>query len=262
MDPSTCPPLLEMKGMHKSFGAVKAVENVDLTLHRGEILGLVGDNAAGKSTLMKLLTAVHKPDRGKITIEAKEVKIESPLDARRLGIEMIYQDFSLAPNLSVADNIFLGREEYRSLLGIRVLNRRRMDDASRRALAETSMRFDSVRTIVTDLSGGQRQAVAIARATASDAKIIIMDEPTASLSVKSIPPLLDLMKRLREVGKSMIFITHRIQDIFSTCDRIMVLRRGVCVGVSPMKDTDIEEVTGLITGSRETFGSQPNHHAH
>jgi ABC-type sugar transport system ATPase subunit len=255
-------PLLEMKGMCKSFGAVRAVEDVDLKLYKGEILGLVGDNAAGKSTLMKLLTAVHEPDRGRIYLEGKEVRIESPIDARHLGIEMIYQDFSLAPNLSITDNIFLGREAYRSLLGIRVLNRRKMDDASREALEDTSMPFDSVRVAVTDLSGGQRQAVAIARATAFDAKIIVMDEPTASLSVRSIPPLLDLMKRLRAVGKSMIFITHRIQDIFSTCDRIMVLRRGLCVGVSPAKDTDIEEVTGLITGSRETFGSAPNHQEH
>lgn len=251
---TTSSPLLEMIGIHKEFGAVKAVQNVNLTLNQGEILGLVGDNAAGKSTLMKCLTAVHRFNKGKILFKGEEVKITSPLEARKIGIEMIYQDFSLAPNLSIMDNIFLGHELYLRLLGIRILDRRKMEKISREAMEQTHIRIDSVRTIVTDLSGGQRQAVAIARATAFDAKIIIMDEPTASLSVKTIPPLLELMKKLRQNGVSMIFITHRIQDIFATCDRIMVMRRGVCVGVSKTTDTSIDEVSSLITGSRETFG--------
>lgn len=251
----TSPVLLEMKGMSKSFGAVRAVQNVDLVLHHREILGLVGDNAAGKSTLMKLLTGVHKPDTGSIYIDGKKVKIDTPLDARHLGIEMIYQDFSLAPNLNISDNIFLGREKTRSFLGLKFLDRKRMDEVARRATGETNIRVDSVRATVSNLSGGQMQAVAIARATAFDAKILIMDEPTASLSVKAIPQFLDLTKRLRDAGNSMIFITHRLADIFSVCDRVMVLRRGVCVGVSPIHETDIDQVTGLITGSRETFDS-------
>ncbi len=246
-------PLLQMVGIYKDFGAVKAVQNVDLTLEKGEILGLVGDNAAGKSTLMKCLTAVHTFDKGKIFFEGKEVKITDPLEARNLGIEMIYQDFSLAPNLSITDNIFLGREIVRPFLGIGILNRRKMQEISRKAMEQTHIRIDSVYTNVTELSGGQRQAVAIARATAFDAKVIIMDEPTASLSVKTITPLLDLMKKLRDQGVSMIFITHRIQDIFETCDRIMVMRRGVCVGGAKTTETNIDEITGLISGSRETF---------
>jgi simple sugar transport system ATP-binding protein len=250
---TTSIPLLEMKGIYKNFGAVKAVQNVDLTLGKGEILGLVGDNAAGKSTLMKCLTAVYGHDKGKIIFEGKEVKINSPLEARQLGIEMIYQDFSLAPNLSITDNIFLGREARRPFLGVGILNRRKMEQVSRDAMEQTHIRIDSVRTNVTELSGGQRQAVAIARATAFDAKIIIMDEPTASLSVKTIKPLLDLMRKLRDQGVSMIFITHRIQDIFDTCDRIMVMRRGVCVGISKTGDTNVDEISGLISGSRETF---------
>jgi simple sugar transport system ATP-binding protein len=255
-------PLLEMIGMSKSFGPVRAVVDVDLILNRGEILGVVGDNAAGKSTLMNLLTAVHKPDAGEIFMEGKPVRIDSPRIARNLGIEMIHQDFSLTPNLSVMDNVFLGREMTRSVLGLPVLNRKKMKEIALQVIGETGIRLSSANTLVTDLSGGQQQVVAIARALAFDAKIIIMDEPTASLSVKAIPSLLELMKRFRDEGISMIFITHRIQDIFHTCDRVMVLRRGACVGESPIKQTNIVEVSGLITGSREAFGAAPNHHSH
>jgi simple sugar transport system ATP-binding protein len=255
-------PLLEMKGMSKSFGSVQAVVDVDLELYPGEILGVVGDNAAGKSTLMKLLTAVHKPDAGQVFIEGEQVEIHGPHIARSLGIEMIYQDFSLAPNLSITDNVFLGRELKHRFAGFSILNRKKMSRTAEQVLGHTLIRIDSVQTIVTDLSGGQQQAVAIARALAFDAKIIIMDEPTASLSVKAIPPLLELMRRFRDEGISMIFITHRIQDIFDTCDRVMVLRRGSCVGISTIDKTNIDEVTGLITGSREAFGIAPNHHAH
>jgi ABC-type sugar transport system ATPase subunit len=251
-----------MRKMSKSFGPVQAVVDVDLVLHEGEILGVVGDNAAGKSTLMKLLTAVHEADHGEIFFDGDQVHIESPRDARKLGIEMIYQDFSLSPNLSVMDNVFLGREATRTILGIPVLNRRRMKEVSLEVIGETGIRLDSAKTLVTDLSGGQQQAVAIARALAFDAKVIIMDEPTASLSVKAIPPLLEMMTQFRDQGKSMIFITHRIQDIFSTCDRVMVLRRGHSVGVSSIENTTVDEVTGLITGRIESFGSRPDQLAH
>lgn len=255
-------PLLYMRGMTKSFGPVQAVVDVDLVLHKGEILGVVGDNAAGKSTLMKLLTGVHQQDEGVITLEGKRVTIDSPHKARTLGIEMIYQDFSLSPNLSVVDNVFLGREATRSFLGLPVLDRKRMREVSLEVIGETGVRLESANTVVTDLSGGQQQAVAIARALAFDAKIIIMDEPTASLSVKAIPPLLELMAEFRAAGKSMIFITHRIQDIFSTCDRVMVLRRGRALGESSIENTTVDEVTNLITGQQEAFGTLPDHKAH
>lgn len=258
---ATATALLEMRGMSKSFGSVNAVVDVDLRLTKGEILGLVGDNAAGKSTLMKLLTAVHRQDAGEIYVEGKRVRIDNPHTARSLGIEMIYQDYSLAPNLNITDNVFLGRELKKSFAGLPVLNRREMNKVAQAVLRQTHIPLGSVETIVTDLSGGQQQAVAIARGLAFDAKIMIMDEPTASLSVKAIPPLLELMKRLRDKGMSMIFITHRIQDIFHTCDRVMVLRRGSCVGDSPIRETDIDEVTGLITGSREAFAVSPTHAA-
>ena len=251
-------PLLEMRGMSKSFGSVKAVVNVDLMLSRGEILGLVGDNAAGKSTLMKMLTAVHKPDEGEIFIEGEPVKIDSPRKARELGIEMIYQDFSLAPNLNITENIFLGREIKRSFMGFPVLNRKKMNQLAEEALRGSLIRIDSVQSIVTDLSGGQQQGVAIARAIAFDAKIIIMDEPTASLSIKAISPLLERMKQLRDQGISMIFITHRIQDIFSTCDRVMVLRRGSSVCDTAIENTSVEEIFSLITGRHEGCGQPTN----
>jgi len=248
-------PILEMTGISKSFGAVKAVQEVDLKLYHGEILGLVGDNAAGKSTLMKVLSGVHRPDKGIIRIEGKEVHIENPHQARDLGIDMIYQDFALAPNLSIADNIFLGREEIQTFGVIRFLNRKKMHLEAEHALESTNIRIDSVKTTVSQLSGGQMQAVAIARATAFGAKILVMDEPTASLSVKAIPQLLELMVRLKNSGTPIIFITHRLQDIFSVCDRVMVLRRGECAGVSDIKDTNMDEVTSLITGAKESFNS-------
>jgi simple sugar transport system ATP-binding protein len=251
-------PLLAMRGMSKSFGSVKAVVDVDLVLNRGEILGLVGDNAAGKSTLMKMLTAVHQPDEGEIFIDGEPVKIDSPRKARELGIEMIYQDFSLAPNLNITENIFLGREIKRSFMGISVLNRKRMNQLAEEALKGSLIRIDSVQSIVTDLSGGQQQGVAIARAIAFDAKIIIMDEPTASLSIKAITPLLERMKQLRDQGISMIFITHRIQDIFSTCDRVMVLRRGTKVCDTAIENTTVDEIFGLITGRHEGCGQPAN----
>jgi ABC-type sugar transport system ATPase subunit len=247
--------VLEMKGISKSFGAVKAVQDVDLTLYSGEILGLVGDNAAGKSTLMKVLSGVHRPEKGKICIEGKEVHIENPHQARDLGIEMIYQDFALAPNLSVVDNIFLGREENRTFGVIRFLNRAKMYKEAEHALESTNIRIDNVKTAINQLSGGQMQAVAIARATAFGAKILVMDEPTASLSVKAIPQLLDLMLNLKSIGTPIIFITHRLQDIFQVCNRVMVLRRGVRAGVANIEDTNMDEVTGLITGAKDTFNS-------
>ncbi len=197
---ASAPPLLEMRGMSKAFGPVMAVAGVDLVLDEGEILGVVGDNAAGKSTLMKLLTAVHRPDAGEIYIKGKPVQIDSPRTARKHGIEMIYQDFSLSPNLNVVDNVFLGRELTRSIVGLRILNRKKMNEITRKVIGETGIRIDSIQSLVTDLSGGQRQVIAIARALASEARIIIMDEPTASLSVKAIPPLIELMKKLRDSG--------------------------------------------------------------
>lgn len=242
-------PLVEMKGISKTFGAIKALQNVDLTLYHNEILGLVGDNAAGKSTLMKILTGVHRADEGKICIEGKEVTINRPSDARVLGIEMVYQDFALAPNLDVIDNIFLGREETKNLGGlIKVLDKSGMRERGINAIQALQVDMGQFDSLVRFLSGGQQQAVAIARATLYRPKVIVMDEPSASLSVKAIQRLLELMKRFRQEGISLIFITHRLPDIFSVSDRIMVLRAGKKVAERKITEVTLDGVIKLILG--------------
>jgi simple sugar transport system ATP-binding protein len=242
-------PLVEMNGISKNFGAIKALQNVDLTLYHDEILGLVGDNAAGKSTLMKILTGVHRADGGKIFVEGKEVAIDRPCDARALGIEMVYQDFALAPNLDVIDNIFLGREETKNHLGlIKVLDKSGMRQRAMNAIQALQVDMGSLDSLVRFLSGGQQQAVAIARATLYRPKVIVMDEPSASLSVKAIQRLLELMKRFKEEGISLIFITHRLPDIFSVSDRIMVLRAGKKVAEKKITEVTLDSVIKLILG--------------
>jgi ABC-type sugar transport system ATPase subunit len=238
-----------MKGISKTFGAIKALQNVDLTLYHDEILGLVGDNAAGKSTLMKILTGVHRADEGKIYIEGKEVAIDRPGDSRALGIEMVYQDFALAPNLDVIDNIFLGREETKNHLGvIKVLDKSGMRERGINAIQALQVDMGAFDSAVRFLSGGQQQAVAIARAMLYRPKVVVMDEPSASLSVKAIQRLLELMKRFKQEGISLIFITHRLPDIFSVSDRIMVLRAGKKVAEKKITEVTLDGVIKLILG--------------
>lgn len=239
---------VSMRGISKSFGAVRAVERVDLDLYAGEILGLVGDNAAGKSTLMKILSGVLLPDEGTIMLDGNEVRFRSPLDARQLGIEMIYQDFALCPNLSAASNIFLGREPVRSYLAglVRLLDWKGMEAHASRILDRIHIHIDSVRHAVEHLSGGQQQAVAIGRAIGFNARVLIMDEPTASLSVKEVGKVLEFAREARSRGISIIFISHRLQDIFAIGDRVMVLKRGRSVGVRRVDQTTMDEVVSLI----------------
>ena len=241
-------PAVAMKGISKAFGGVRALEQVDLALMRAEILGLVGDNAAGKSTLMKILSGVLVPDAGQIMVDGAEVRFRGPMDARERGIEMIYQDFALCPNLSVAGNIFLGRERARSCLGglIRILDWKGMEAQARQILDRLHIRIDSVRHTVEYLSGGQRQAVAIGRAIGFNARVLIMDEPTANLAVKEVGKVLDFACQARHEGISTIFISHRLQDIFTIGDRVMVLKRGQCVGVRRIADTTMDELVNLI----------------
>ncbi len=250
-------PIVEMRNIKKSFGAVRALRGVDLVLQHDEVLGLVGDNAAGKSTLMKVLSGAYIPDQGEIFIDGERVRIEGPEDSRRLGIEMVYQDFALANNLDVAGNVFLGQEIVRWQLGpIRVMNKRRMEDRSRQLMDRLKIDIDSVRLKVENLSGGQRQSVAIGRATAFDAKIIIMDEPTAALSVAAIGQVLDLIEGLKAQGVAIIMISHRLEDIHAVGDRVMVLRHGRRVADRPIVG-DIhdfrEEVVGYMVGARDDF---------
>jgi simple sugar transport system ATP-binding protein len=240
-------PIVEMESIKKSFGAVQALRGVDLTLFRNEVLGLVGDNAAGKSTLMKVLSGAYMPDEGNIYIDSHKAHISGPEESRRLGIEMVYQDFALANNLDVACNVFLGREATRLNLGLlQVMNKRLMEQEARRLMDRLKIDIASVRLKVERLSGGQRQAVAIARATAFDAKVIIMDEPTAALSVAATGKVLDLIRELKRQGASIIIISHRLEDIFAVGDRVMVLRQGRKVGELPLAGRSIDDIREAV----------------
>ncbi len=250
-------PAVEMRNIQKSFGAVRALQGVDLTLGRGEVLGLVGDNAAGKSTLMKILSGAYLPDEGEIWLNGERVHITNPEDSRRLGVEMVYQDFALANNLDVAANVFLGREVVRWQLGpLRVMDKRAMEDQARRLIDRLKIDIESVRLKVENLSGGQRQAVAIGRVTAFDARVIIMDEPTAALSVAAIGKVLDLVRELKAQGCSIIIISHRLEDVYQVSDRVMVLRQGHKVADRPVRG-DIhefrEQIVAYMIGARNDF---------
>jgi ABC-type sugar transport system ATPase subunit len=238
--------LVRMEEISKNFGHIKALDRVDLNLKYREILGLVGDNAAGKSTLLKSLAGVHVIDGGSIVIEGKKVDILKPIDARRLGIETIYQDFMLAPNLDITKNIFLGRERTTvSVLG--KLQKKEMDTEARKVLADLGFKMP-LRTRVGNLSGGQQQTIAIARALLHPPKVILMDEPTASLSVGAIDRFLQLVKGLRDKGCSIIYVSHRLPDVLEVADRIFILRTGRKVAEKPTTETSIEEIVNLMMG--------------
>jgi ABC-type sugar transport system ATPase subunit len=248
-------PVVEMRGISKSFGAVRALQSVDFQLRRNEVLGLIGDNAAGKSTLMKVLSGAYTPDQGEIFFEGRRVTMAGPEDSRDLGIEMVYQDFALAGKQDVASNIYLGREIPMRGLG-RVLNmydRKRMDRESDALLGRLRIRIGSVRQKVERLSGGQRQAVAIARSLAFNAKVVIMDEPTASLSVAAIGKVLELVVQLKEHGVSVIIISHRLEDILHASDRVMVLRHGRRVGDLKNEGLKITDLVEYMVGARNDF---------
>lgn len=241
-------PLLRARGISKRFGAVQALRDVDVDLYAGEVLGLVGDNGAGKSTLIKILSGVYPPDAGSIDLEGRPVRFSSPREARAAGIETIYQDLALAENLDVAGNIFLGREPGYGWGVLRILARRQMETASAQVLQRLEISLPSVRTLVRHLSGGQRQAVAISRAVYWEARIVIMDEPTAALGVRERARVLELVRRLREQGKSVLLISHSMPDIFAVCDRIVVLRRGLRVGERRTAQTTEEEIVRMMMG--------------
>jgi simple sugar transport system ATP-binding protein len=250
-------PIVEMVNIQKNFGAVQALRSVALTLHHGEVLGLVGDNAAGKSTLMKVLSGAYTPDAGQILIESCKVHITNPEESRRLGIEMVYQDYALADNLDVSANVFLGRELVKWRLGpIGMMDKKSMAEQSKSLMNRLRIDIDSVQLKVENLSGGQRQAVAIGRATAFDAKVIIMDEPTAALSVAAISKVLDLIKELKSLGSSIIMISHRLEDIYEVSDRVIVLRQGRKVADCPVAG-DIREfrerIVSYMIGARDDF---------
>ena len=253
-------PVVEMRNIKKNFAAIQALRGVNLVLHHGEVLGLVGDNAAGKSTLMKVLSGAYIPEEGEILIEGKKEHLTDPLHARRLGIEMVYQDLALANNLDITSNVFLGRETVSAKLGpFGVLNSRRMEQEAQRLLDRLKIDIPSVRLMVERLSGGQRQAVAIARAMAFNSKVIIMDEPTAALSVAAISKVLDLVRELKAQGASIIIISHRLEDIYSVSDRLMVMRNGRKVRDHPIEgniDDFRERVVAYMIGARDDFARE------
>ncbi len=238
--------VVEMRGISKQFGTVQALKNVDLELRRGELLGLVGDNAAGKSTLMKTLFGSVIPDAGEIFIEGAKAELRNPRDAQALGLAMIYQDLAVFNNLDVAANVFTGREYTRRFLGITFLNRKRMEVESQALLDRLRINISSSKLLVERMSGGQRQMVAVARAIGFDARILIMDEPTAALGVKEANTLLDLMAGLRDQGISIILVTHRISDVLAIGDRVMVLKGGERQGVLDVEDSTLEDIESLI----------------
>ena len=238
-------PLVEMRDISKSFGPVRSLDGVDLSLAPGEVLGVVGDNGAGKSTLMKVLAGAVVPDDGQILVGGESVSFGSPADARAKHIDMVYQDLALCNTLDVASNLFLGREPKRGPF----IDRTEMHAQARQVLADLQVKIPSTRLPIANLSGGQRQSVAIARSVSFDPNVLIMDEPTAALAVAEVESVLGLIRRVADTGVGVILITHRLQDLFRVCDRIQVMYEGRSVALRDVADLDLETLVGLITGT-------------
>ncbi len=242
-------PILSARELSKHFGGVAALELVSFDLFPGEVLALAGDNGAGKSTLIKAIAGVHQPDHGEIWYDGAKVQFASPREARDRGIETIYQDLALADNLDVGANVFLGREPAARFLGILPrIDRTAMREAARRTMASLDIEIERLDLPVRALSGGQRQAVAIGRAIYWNAKVLIMDEPTAALGVPEQRKVMALIQRLKTQNVAVIFISHNLGDIFAVADRILVLRRGVKAGERRIGETDGDEIVKLMVG--------------
>jgi simple sugar transport system ATP-binding protein len=241
-------PLARLENIVKDFGAVRALDNVSLDINPGEVLGLMGDNGAGKSTLVKTIAGNFQPNAGTFVLEGKAVSFSGPADARREGIEVVYQDLAICDNLTAAANVFLGREMMRSLGPIKVLDHSGMNLRAAELFHELKSETRPA-DLVNRMSGGQRQAVAIARTRLSKSKIVLMDEPTAAISVRQVAEVLALIRRMKDQGLSVILISHRMPDVFEVCDRVVVMRRGRKVADKMIAQSSPEEVTGLITGA-------------
>ncbi|WP_375459722.1 ATP-binding cassette domain-containing protein [uncultured Enterovirga sp.] len=239
-----------MSQIVKTYGPIQSLRGVDLNLEPGEVLGLVGDNGAGKSTLTKILSGAVTPDSGRIEIDGAEARFESPADARRRRIEMVYQDLSLCDTVDVAGNLFMGRELTRGVAGLRFLDHARMHSRSQEMLQGLGIRIPDTGALVGNLSGGQRQAIAISRAISFDPKVLIMDEPTAALAVAEVEAVLDIIRRVSARGVSVILITHRLQDLFLVCDRIMVMYEGMNVAAPRVSETSLAGIVELIVGHK------------
>jgi simple sugar transport system ATP-binding protein len=240
--------VLQLNKISKHFGAITALTDVDLTLEPGEVLGLMGDNGAGKSTLVKIIAGNFPASSGEILMEGGPVHFHKPVEAREKGIEIVYQDLALCDNLTAAANVFLGREKASRVGPFKFLDFRAMYQRAGELFAELKSETRP-RDLVRRMSGGQRQAVAIARTRLAQSRIVLMDEPTAAISVRQVAEVLDLIRRLRDQGIAIVLISHRMPDVFSVADRVFVLRRGRKVAEKAIKDSSPEEVTGLITGA-------------
>ena len=239
---------LELSGISKNFGAIQALTDVSLSLEDGEVVGLMGDNGAGKLTLVKIIAGNYPPSSGTMEMSGRRVAFHKPSDARAEGIEIVYQDLALCNNLTAAANVFLGRELERGFFPFRFLDYRTMFQRSAELFAELKSETRP-RDLVKRMSGGQRQAVAIARTRLSNPKLVLMDEPTAAISVRQVAEVLNLIRRLRDHKIAIILISHRMPDVFAVCDRIVVMRRGRKVTDKDITKSSPEEVTGLITGA-------------
>jgi D-xylose transport system ATP-binding protein len=241
-------PILELRGISKSFGSVQALRDADFEVRRGEVMALVGDNGAGKSTLIKCVAGIYSIDSGEVLFDGKPVTIHGPKDAAKLGIEVVYQDLALCDNLDVVQNMYLGREVRDPVFRLREAPMEQKTAETLRSLAVTTIR--SVRQPVATLSGGQRQSVAVARAVMWNNRVVFLDEPTAALGVAQTRQVLDLVKRLGEQGLAVAFVSHNLNDVFEVADRITVLRLGQNVGVYETARTNQQEVVQAITAGR------------
>lgn len=242
--------ILELNNISKHFGAIQAVNDISLSLAAGEVVGLMGDNGAGKSTLVKMIAGNYRPSHGTMRMEDKELVMHKPVEARQHGIEIVHQDLALCNNLTAAANVFLGRELRLGLGPLKILDYAGMNKRAGQIFAELKSETRP-RDLVKQMSGGQRQAVAIARTRLSNAKIVLMDEPTAAISVRQVAEVLNLIRLLRDQGIAVVLISHRMPDVFAVADRVIVLRRGRKVADKKIARTSPEEVTGLITGAIE-----------
>jgi len=244
------PPVVETKSLSRNFKGVVALNEVSISIRAGEVVGLVGDNGAGKSTLVKILSGDLAPSAGQVVIDGEVAHFRHPRDAKKRQIETIYQDLALCENLDIMENVFLGHESYRNPF-LRLLNRRRMYRETSQLLDELGIRVASTRELVMNLSGGQRQATALARVVKAGARLIILDEPTAALGVNETRNLLDLVMRFKGQGRTIIIISHEMRDVFEVTDRIIVLKRGELVADKLTSETDPDEIVRYIIRGRD-----------
>ncbi|MEI8701747.1 MAG: sugar ABC transporter ATP-binding protein [Mesorhizobium sp.] len=242
--------VLELTNISKHFGAIQAVNDVSLSIEAGQVVGLMGDNGAGKSTLVKMIAGNFPPSHGTMQMDGKDLILHKPVEARQHGIEIVHQDLALCNNLTAAANVYLGRELRRGIGPFRILDYAAMYKRAGQIFAELKSETRP-RDLVKQMSGGQRQAVAIARTMLSQAKIVLMDEPTAAISVRQVAEVLNLIRHLRDQGIAVVLISHRMPDVFDVADRVIVMRRGRKVADKTIASSSPEEVTGLITGAIE-----------